>query len=148
MLERIRKKAVHNLVGSSIPTDRDKTAITTSVTRAGDFGSLAGTGGFSDVDVESARAQAFEDRSHEFAAAPTTGSGIDYCEISLVHSATMASRPMPTFPISSARTVRLIFMEAVRGKSRSQSKYPPTRLKSGSLRLHAAICSCNAPLNS
>ena len=39
------------------------------------------------------------------------------------------------FPISSARTCRLIFIDAVRGKSFSHTRYPPTRLKSGRRRL-------------
>ena len=55
---------------------------------------------------------------------------------------TIASRPTD-LPISSARTCRLIFMEAVRGKSFSQIKYPPTRLKSGRRRLRAEISSSN-----
>ena len=43
------------------------------------------------------------------------------------------------FPISSASTCRLIFIDAVRGKSLSQTTYPPTRLKSGRRRLRVEI---------
>ena len=43
------------------------------------------------------------------------------------------------FPISSASTWRLIFIDAVRGKSLSQTTYPPTRLKSGRRRLRVEI---------
>ena len=53
-------------------------------------------------------------------------------ELSVAHNPTTAPR-LAVFPISSASACRLIFMEAVRGKSFSQIRYPPTRLKSGNL---------------
>ena len=59
-----------------------------------------------------------------------------------IYNDTIADRPSD-FPISSARTWRLIFIEAVRGKSLSQITYPLTRLKSGNRRLRAEISSSN-----
>ena len=53
----------------------------------------------------------------------------------------------PTCRFLHASTCRLIFMEAVRGKSFSQIKYPPTRLKSGRRRLRAEISSSNLSSN-
>src|SRR5690348_18343742 len=53
-----------------------------------------------------------------------------------------ALRSVP-FRICSANSLRLIFIEAVRGKSLSQTRYPPTRLKSGKRRLRSATSSSN-----
>ena len=61
----------------------------------------------------------------------------------LLYNPTTAERSTD-FAISSASTCRLIFMEAVRGKSFSQTRYPPTRLKSGKRRLRNNRSSSNA----
>ena len=64
----------------------------------------------------------------------------------LLYNPTTAERSTD-FAISSASTCRLIFMEAVRGKSFSQTRYPPTRLKSGKRRLRDNSSSSNVLSN-
>src|SRR5207244_13569049 len=82
------------------------------------------------LSVDPDWSQALEGRSNQLATAPATRSRIDHGQTAVAHSSITVLSGSRLLPISSAKIARLIFMDAVRGKSLSQSRYPPTRLKS------------------
>src|SRR5262249_54416329 len=116
--------------------DRNEFADSAAVSFACSPGRISLRGGFEHLQLQSSRTQAVERGSDEFAAFSSARGGVHNCGEGLVHRAPMAERSS-VLAISSARTVRLILSEAVRGKSRSQMTYPFTRLKSGSLRFRS-----------
>ena len=125
----LRKQAVHNFKGCAIPPNSDEAADAPLVGGSREFGCLSGgtRGGY--VDLNSSRFQAIERRSQQLTAAPASRGRINNGEIVLPHddwsrvlyTVTIADR-CADFRISSASTWRLIFMEAVRGKSLSQTR--------------------------
>ena len=127
---RLRKKTIHDLVGGAVAADRDELPVAATVGGPRQFRGLAWSPGLGDLELDPSRAQPLQRRPHQLAAASTPGRRIDHCEIGRLHSATTAAR-LELLLISPASAARLIFMDAVRGKSPPQSRYPPTRLKSG-----------------
>ena len=113
------EQAVRDLVGSSVAAHSDKSTIAAAIIFARKLGGFAGLRGLHDFQSKAAGAQAFERRTNQLAAASAARSRIHHRHEGVVHSFTAAARSM-VLPISSARTVRLIFNDAVRGKSRSQ----------------------------
>src|SRR5271166_6688659 len=88
--------------------------------------------GFDRIQFDSARSQTIKRLGNEPATAPSAGSRIHNSEkvAPVGHSSTTAARPR-VVRTSSASKLRLIFIDAVRGKSLPHNKYPPTLLKSG-----------------
>ena len=77
---------------------------------------FTGSARFTHFEVQARGAQPIERRRSKFAATSAAGCRIHDREIALVHTTTIAPRSSPV-PICSASTARLIFIEAVRGKS-------------------------------
>src|SRR5450755_813137 len=143
----LREKTVHNLERSTVAANRDKSPVAANIGSPRQFRGFALSGGLRDFQLNSPGSQAFERGLYQLAAASATGGRIHHREIGGFHNATTAARPA-LLRISSARAVRLIFMDAVRGKSSLDSRYPPTRLKSGSPRLQASIAVFSSSVNS
>src|SRR5258708_1938766 len=133
---RLREKPVHHFVGSTVPADRDELSLTLRVGLARNPRGIACALRLRHLNRNSARSQPLQRRTQHLAAAPAARRRIHDGQIrpQLIHSFTTAPRST-VLPNSSASACRLIFIDAVRGKSSSQITYPPTRLKSGNRRL-------------
>src|SRR6185437_3895303 len=133
---RLGEESIDDLVGGAVAADRQEIALAAGVGLAGDGTGVPGAAGFRQFQFDAAGAQPAQGFVYQFAAAPPTRGPVYHCQKAPAHKGTTAeSRSGRSRPISSASAVRLIFSDAVRGKSRSHSTYPPTRLKSGRRRL-------------
>ena len=140
------KKPVHYFVRGTIATDRQKTPASSSIVFTRKLYGLARLRRLDNFELQSTCTQTLERWPDQPATAPASGRWIHHRQVSLVHSWRMDARSA-VLPISSARTVRLIFKEAVRGKSLSQIKQPAMRLKSGKRRLRVLTSSSNNPVS-
>src|SRR5262249_7610330 len=82
---------------------------------------------FSNLHSHFSGLQTLESGSNQASALTASSGRIDDSKKSFVHRRITFDRST-VLPISSANSLRLIFMEAVRGKSLDQIMYPPTRL--------------------
>ena len=169
-------EAVHHFIRSTVATDGDEVPYATPIRFTRDSLCISWTTGFGDFNFKAAGSQPIQGRSEQLAALSAARRRIhngqvgsrhdpprwnplaaipfsDKCLIEptlrrtvLVQQFINASR-FVVFAISSAKACRLIFIDAVRGKSFSQIRYLPTRLKSGKRRLRAAKSSCIAASN-
>src|SRR5207245_9223909 len=95
--------------------------------------------GFDRPNLDAVGTHPLQGCSDQLATAAATRSWIDHGQKAVAHNSITVLSGSRLLPISSAKIARLIFMDAVRGKSLSQIKYPPTRWKSGNCRLRALI---------
>src|SRR5579863_7352544 len=144
-----RKQSVHDLIRCPITSNGNKFSITAGVGVPHQVCPLARTARFDHIELDSPRSQPIQRLCNELATPPSTRRRIHHGEerARVDHSSTTAARPR-ALRTSSASSVRLIFMEAVRGKSLLHNTYPPTLLKSGKRRLREMISSFNASVNS
>ena len=133
--------AVHNLVRRSVAPNREEIPVALRIGAAGERCCLARPARLRNFEIDADPPNAIERRGCELAAASAAGRRIhDGEEASRSRPqnlrrdallgdqrGTTASRPM-AFRICSANSARLIFNDAVRGKSASQTRYPLTRL--------------------
>src|SRR5467141_300936 len=143
-----RKHTVEDFVSGAITTDGKKAPVPLIVSLARQLHGVARTRRSDDVDLQSFLAQTRESRPGEFRGAAATGGGVDDGEETIhlerertrnadsrfrqsfpnrLHNGRIAAAPS-SFARRSARTLRLIFNEAVRGKSSSSRTTPWTRL--------------------
>jgi len=113
------KNSIYDFVRGAISTNSNEVPITSGVGFAGNRDSLSGRGRFSHVDLNSGGSQPVEGRRDQLSAASPSRSRIYHCEKLVIHNPTTAER-CRRLRTSSASSVRLIFMDAVRGKSLSQ----------------------------
>ena len=125
--ERSREQAIYNFKARAIAPDRDKIAKSRGVCLMRQNRGFAGGARLAHLQREPRAAQTLQSLRGQFPAAAAAGRRIHDREIGFIHRETIAARSS-CLPISSASTGRLIFMEAVRGKSWSQTKYPLMRL--------------------
>src|ERR1700735_720339 len=144
---RLRKKAVDQLIGSSVPAHGDKFSATARVGLTDNSRRIGCGLGFRHLDRNSASSEPLQSRNQQLTGATTTSRRIHDGQIGFLPAHNATTTPRSTvFLTSSASCCRLTFIDAVRGKSFSQMKYSPTRLKSGSPRLRFTI-SCNSALS-
>src|SRR6266550_8014589 len=121
------KKPIHDFEARAVATHSDEIAIAFCIRPVREHDSFAGRASFAHFDIEARGAESFKRRRSKLPAAPTPRLWIHDGEVALVHKATVALRSS-CLPICSARTMRLIFKPALRGKSCSQITYAAIRL--------------------
>src|SRR6185437_3123425 len=114
------KHAVHDFIAGAIASYGKKLPPAAGVGLARKTCSFAWTRRFRDIHFDAFTAKICDSSVSQLTAAAATGSGINDCEEWFGHSGTTLVRSICA-PICSASTPRLIFREAVRGKSRSQT---------------------------
>src|SRR5581483_10842447 len=112
---------VYDLIGGAVAAHGDKLAAASRVGFPSNGYAVPGRGGFFRVDLDSRGPQLIKHGAHQLTAAPAPGRRIYYREVRVVHNSTTSDR-FRRRRTSSANSERLIFMEAVRGKSLSQIK--------------------------
>src|ERR1700722_12553079 len=112
------KKSIDDLVRRAVSADRDKLAISAGVAIPRQVRTLAWASGVDHIQFDSSRPQTFQRLGNQLATASSARSRIHHGEKSAraTHSSTTAARPR-ILRTSSASWLRLIFMDAVRGKS-------------------------------
>src|SRR6266481_5241950 len=121
------KKPIDDFEARAVATHSDEIAIAFCIRAVREHDSFAGRASCAHFDIEARGAKSFQRRRTKFPTAPTARRWIHDREVALVHKATVALRSS-CLPICSARTMRLIFRAALRGKSCSQMTYPAMRL--------------------
>jgi hypothetical protein len=143
-----RKHTVQDFVSCAVTTDGKKSPVALIVSFAGKLHAVPGTSRSDDVNFQPFLAQTREGRPREFRGAAATGGGVDDGEKAIhlerarnrnsnflstqsfpnrLHNGRIAAA-LSSFARRSARTLRLILREAVRGKSSSSRTTPWIRL--------------------
>ena len=143
-----RKNSVENFVSCPVAAYCKEASVALIVGFAGKLHRVPLAGRSDDVNLQSFLAQAHQRRSREFRGAAATGGGVDdgeksiHCERKRIRNSSFRSTqslrhlrykgriavPLSSFASRSARTLRLILSEAVRGKSSSSRTTPWIRL--------------------
>src|SRR5216683_2067683 len=110
------EKPIHDFEARAVSSDGDEIAIAFGIGAVRERGGFAGSARCAHFDGEARGPEPVERRPSELPAASTSRRWIHDREVALVHKATIALRSS-VLPICSARTARLIFIEAVSGKS-------------------------------
>src|SRR6266853_5405822 len=121
------KKPVYDFEARAVSSDSDEIAIAFRIGAIRKHSGFTRNARFAHFDGKARGAEPVQRRRSEFPAPAAARGWIHNREVPLVHRATIASRSTCS-RICSARTMRLIFRPALRGKSRSQITYPATRL--------------------
>src|SRR5581483_5826149 len=112
----LRENAVDDFVGSPVPSDRDEFAITLLPSRLGEPGCIPRFSALFHINGHFRRPQTLQRGPNQFPALPASCRRIHDCQKGFAHKGSTAGRSI-VFPMSSPNSFRLIFMEAVRGKS-------------------------------
>lgn len=113
------KQAVDDFVRRAVPANGDEATVSSGVGVPCQLGGVAWRSALRCLQLNTGGTQAINGWSEKFATAASTRRGIDNRKITIDHSSTTAEERSSFLPISSASSVRLIFIEAVRGKSLS-----------------------------
>src|SRR5581483_5438414 len=132
---RLRKQAVDDLVGSTVAADGEESSISGRIRLARQDDTFSRGMGKVRFESNTRRAQILHGRAGKLSRAPSARRRIDDCEPILFHSGVRAESRLVRLRICWASSPRLIFSDAVRGKSRSHKREALTRLKSGRRRL-------------
>ena len=142
------EKSIDNLVGCAVAAYGDEVAAPLGVGITGDLSFVTRAAGFSDFYGDAAARRRSSAGATILRQRPPPAAGF-----TTARNVSLTVQPpqwhgQRCLPISSARRFRLIFIDAVRGKSSFQIRYPPMRLKSGSFRFRAIISALRRASNS